>query len=88
MLKPLEVRTPTVVSVCYSSLYVGQDVHRQLCGLVSGTNLGEILLSVQDGGECEELYRRYLHDFVRSVHKCPHKTEATVKLEYQVLYLI
>ena len=51
---------------------------------MSGTGLGGILLSVQDGGECEELYRHYLHDFVRSVHKCTHKTEKTVKQEYQV----
>ena len=68
----------------YSCLSTDQHPHRHLCNLVSVTSLGEILLSVEDGRECEELYRRYLHDFVRSVHKCTHKTEETVKQEYQV----
>ena len=64
-------------------------MHRQLSLLASDSPLGDVLLSVQDGGECEELYRRYLHDFVRSVHKCTHKMEKNVQLEYKVcLYLL
>ena len=69
------------------TLYVGsnkQRVHTQLCELVSDTSLGEILASVSDGGHCEELYRRYLHDFVYTVHKCPHKQKEIVSSEYQV----
>ena len=61
-----------------------QQIHRQLCKLVSDTSLGEILMSVQEDGQCEELYRRYIHDFVRSVHKCTHKQNETVKHEYKV----
>ena len=61
-----------------------QQVHRQLCELVSDTSPGEILATVSDGAQCEELYRRYLHDFVRTVHKCPHKQDEIVRHEYQV----
>ena len=67
--------------------YIGsqrQQVHRQLCTLVSDTRLGDILNSVTDGDQCEELYRRYLHDFVRSVHKCTHNREQTKANEYKV----
>ena len=78
--------SPTAV-VCVCCCVTGssqRQLHRQLCGLVSVTPLGEILMSVQDDGQCEELYRRYIHDFVRSMHKCTHKTDETVQLEYQV----
>ena len=61
-----------------------QILHRKLCALVSDTPLGIVLLSVRDEEQCDELYKRYLHDFVRSVHKCTHKTEEIVTLEYQV----
>lgn len=67
--------------------YVGgywPEVHKKLCALVSDTPLGAVLLSVQDKGQCEELYRRYLHDFVHSVHKCTHKQEENNKVEYKV----
>ena len=70
-------------------LHIGTQraqVHRQLCSLVSDTPLGDVLTSVQDGGLCVELYRRYLHDYVHSVHKCSHKMEQTIKNEYQVCY--
>ena len=70
------------VHVCVGSNK--QQIHRQLCELVSGTSLGEILATVIDGAQCEELYRRYLHDFVRTVHKCPHKQDDIVRYEYQV----
>lgn len=65
-----------------------QQVHRQLCAMVSDTSLGEILMSIEDGGQCEELYRRYIHDFVRSVHKCTHKKAETLKHEYKVQDLV
>ena len=60
-----------------------QRVHKKLCSLVSDSPLGDVLGSVQDG-HCEELFRRYLHDFVRSVHMCTHKMEQSVKDEYKV----
>ncbi|CAI8034865.1 E3 ubiquitin-protein ligase RNF213 [Geodia barretti] len=59
-----------------------QQVHRQLCLLVSDSSLGDVLLSIQDGGQCEELYQCYLHDFVYSVHKCTHQN---VDVEYQLI---
>lgn len=61
-----------------------QRVHKQLGSLVSDSPLGDVLGSVQDGLQCEELFRRYLHDFVRSVHMCTHKMEQSVKDEYKV----
>lgn len=71
-----------IVFLCVGSSR--QQIHRQLCKLVSDTSLGEILISVQEDGQCEELYRRYIHDFVHSVHKCTHKQNETVKHEYKV----
>ena len=67
-------------------------MHKKLCSLVSDSPLGDVLQSVKDekqGEEqCEELYRRYLYDFVRSVHKCTHKTEEIVKHENQVCLIL
>ena len=68
-------------------MYVGssrQQIHKQLCKLVSDTSLGEVLMSVQEDEQYEELYRRYIHDFVHTVHKCTHKQTETVKHEYKV----
>ena len=59
-------------------------IHRQLCGLMSDTAMGDILLSVHDESHCEELFRRYTHDFVHCVHTCTHKIQETVNIEYQV----
>ena len=49
-----------------------QQLHAQLCILVSQTSIGEILRLVEEAN-CEEFYQRYLHDFIRSVHKCNYK---------------
>ena len=73
------------VMVCSPSL-TGSN-RRQLCQqlavLVIDSDLGETLQSVHED-DCEEMYRRYLHDFVRSVHRCSHKTEQLVTDEYKV----
>ena len=61
-----------------------QHVYKQLCSLVSDSPLGDVLLSIIDGEQCEELYRRYLHDFVQSVHRCTHKMKQSVQDEYKV----
>ena len=45
--------------------------------------MGETLLSVSEE-DCEEMYQRYLHDFVRIVHKCSHKGQEIVSKEYKV----
>ena len=47
------------------------------------SDVGKTLQSVgQDN--CGELYRRYLHDFVSTVHKCTHAEKETVMQEYKV----
>lgn len=61
-----------------------RQMHAQLCVMVSDTPLGVILSSIQDSRQCEELYQRYLHDFVHSVHKCPHRLAENVNNEYKV----
>ena len=58
-------------------------MNKQLCSFASASSLGNVLLSVQDEGQCKELYRRYLHDFVHSVHQCYHQKD---NLEYQVFW--
>ena len=60
-----------------------RSLHLQLCELVSQTVIGEALGSV-DKAYCEELYHFYLHDFVRSVHRCYHKQQKSENLEYKV----
>ena len=64
--------------------FAGSHVYKQLCSLVSDSSLGDVLLSIVDGEQCEELYRRYLHDFVQSVHRCTHKMKQSVQDEYKV----
>ena len=59
------------------------QLHSQLCELVSQTAIGEVLQSV-DEADCEQFYQYYLHDFVRSVHRCHHKQEKSENLEYKV----
>ena len=58
-------------------------LHLQLCELMSQTAIGEVLRSV-DEANCEEFYQYYLHDFVRSVHRCHHKQQKSENLEYKV----
>ena len=60
-----------------------QRLHQQLIVLVQDTPVGETLSSVSEE-DCEEMYQRYLHDFVRIVHKCTHKGQQTVTSEYKV----
>lgn len=59
-------------------------LHKQLCEAVEATAVGEVLRGVNEF-DCEDLYRHYLHDFVRLVHRCNHtkKVEHETK-EYEV----
>ena len=52
--------------------------------MVSDTTLGEILTNIRDEEQCEALYQHYLHDFVHSVHKCPHTIKENRIYEYKV----
>ena len=46
-----------------------------MCESLSQTFLGESLGSVPEE-DCEELYKHYLYDFVRYVHKSKHKEKS------------
>lgn len=75
------------VSASYFCTSIGNDrllMHKQLCEAVEATAVGEVLRGVNEF-DCEELYRHYLQDFVRLVHRCSHtkKTEYETK-EYEV----
>lgn len=56
---------------------------KSLCEAVQQTPSGEVLESI-DGVESEEFYKFYLHDFVKTVHKCHHKKEDLDATEYKV----
>ena len=58
--------------------------HAQLCEFILATPVGSVLESV-DNEHCEEFYEFYLHDFVRSIHRCKHRKSETVNTEYQVI---
>ena len=57
--------------------------HEQLCEFVKTTPVGAVLEDVEDD-DCVMLYELYLHDFVRSVHKCKYKKVEHNTMEYQV----
>ena len=50
---------------------------------MSQTAIGDVLDSVVET-ECEQFFQHYLHDFVRSVHRCYHKQQKSKNLEYKV----
>ena len=58
-------------------------LHRQLCEAVKATAVGEVLKTV-DVSDYEDMYRRYLHDFVRLVHRCSHSRKDYETKEYEV----
>ena len=61
-----------------------QQIHQQLCELLSGTGISGMLDRVgraQDEESCTDLYRRYLQDYIRSVHQVTHKQSS---VEYKV----
>ena len=57
-------------------------VHVQLCESLSQTRLGEILDGLPEE-DCEDLFKCYLHDFVRYAYKSKHK-EKIKGIEHQV----
>ena len=61
-----------------------QQIHQQLCELLARTRISEMLDRVgraQDEESCTDLYRRYLQDYIRSVHQVTHKHSS---VEYMV----
>lgn len=75
------------VSCSYNDfIIVGSDkamLHEQLCLIVDTTPIGAVLKRV-DGTDSNNFYQRYLHDFVRLVHKCNHKQDDDQNREYEV----
>ena len=61
-------------------------MHQQLCAAMEPTPVGEVLCGVSEH-DCEDLYRNYLHDFVRIVHMCKHsKNREHEDKEYEVRF--
>ena len=50
-----------------------QQVHRHACELLANTGISEVLNRVGEEKHLEDQYRRYLKDYIRSVHKVTHK---------------
>ena len=59
------------------------NLHKHLCTAIENVAIGEILNSVCED-DMGELYRLYLHDFIRFVHNCNHKDQTSEDKEYAV----
>ena len=57
------------------------QIHWQLCELLSGTDIREVLDSVHEEEDLKYLYRCYLRDYIMSKHQVPHNKSS---LEYKV----
>ena len=60
-----------------------QALHKQLCEGIHQLEVGEVFKCVQEEYS-EQFYGYYLHDYVRSVHKCQHKKPEQEEMEYSV----
>ncbi len=60
-----------------------QALHKQLCEAIHQMEVGEVLISVGDE-YCEEFYKYYLHDFVRTIHQSQNVEIKLVEAEYSV----
>ena len=70
----------------HATYYTGSTwshLQSQLCEVVSKTTVGDVLGSVGEA-HCKEFFQYYLHDFVRSVHRCYYKQQKSKNLEYKV----
>ena len=59
------------------------DLHKQLYEAVEPTTVGGVLGNV-DIHDSEDFYIRYLHDFVRLVHRTEHSEAKNKTKEYEV----
>ena len=64
-----------------------EALHKQLCEAINQVEVGEVLKSVDDE-YCEDFYKYYLHDFVKSVHQSQHKEQEQKEQEYNVCIAI
>ena len=60
-----------------------QALHKQLCEAIHQMEVGDVLASVRDE-YCEDFYKYYLHDFVRTIHKSQNSETEQVGAEYSV----
>ena len=68
------------------SWYIGnnrQALYKQLCEAIHQMEVGEVLTSVRDE-YCEDFYKYYLHDLVRTIHKSQNIEPKQVETEYSV----
>ena len=68
------------------SILVGnnrQALYKQLCEAIHQMEVGEVLTSVRDE-YCEDFYKYYLHDLVRTIHKSQNIEPKQVETEYSV----
>lgn len=72
---------------CYFNfVHAGNDKSQllfQLIAAMESTTMFNVLNQV-DYFSCEDFYLKYLHDFVRLVHKCKHKDQYHETKEYEV----
>ncbi len=66
------------------TMHIGneQQLHYSLCEALSLTDIGTFLDSVEED-HVDKLYKLYLHDFVRYIHKSSLESELS-KMEYMV----
>ena len=72
------------MKTCFSAGGHRHQIHQQLCELLAGTEISEMLDRVErahDKKSCNDLYRRYLWDYIRSVHQVTHNHSG---VEYKV----
>ena len=60
-----------------------ESLRKKALTFLEDTSVGEILQSVSDN-DCDELFKCYLHDFVKSVHLSNHSDAFLSELEYKV----
>ena len=68
------------------SILVGnnrQALYKQLCEAIHQMEVGEVLTSIRDE-YCEDFYKYYLHDLVRTIHKSQNIEPKQVETEYSV----
>lgn len=73
--------------MCFLCHYIASgsavsQLHKHLCDTVEQTQVGDLLISVNGLQDYEDFYKKYLHDFVRFVHKSNLKDHKD--LEYEV----
>jgi hypothetical protein len=62
------------------------QLYSHLCATVQPSTIGGVLSAVER--ECDDFYKRYLHDFVRLAHRCKHKCQEEEDQEYEVSTLM